>query len=494
MALICIHDHRSTRKPSKKLSYIRKSKLTDGQNKALMHLLGSIKAGETAALHGAAGTGKTFLTKYLLNELKSWGPHWGVQACSPTHKAASVLRQVLGDSVNVCTIARLLKMKPSLRGNQRIFRPDRYAKGDAFAPNIKVLLIDESSMISAEIGNAIEKTCREEGVVPLFIGDPSQLPPIETLPDENEDEKPCSQFLNPVGGIAKLTDVVRHQGPVLQFATAIRNAEKPSLFLQQQWPSVQTKDKQSAISVYDTQSAWLDAAAAAIATEEWNNNPDCARVLTFSNKQCHSLGAALRSRKIGSSATQWQAGEIISNGESISQPGESLGRPLAPAAMEWRILQSETIVLNQDCGGIHWYTPQRKEPRLLKLSAKAEVASLLIKPLHEDRTPIQIYCEQPGQSDWSSQMKEISKAINYCSGQLSPDKRSAAWREWHYLKSFVADIRYGAVMTVHRSQGSTFEQVWIGPDLAWSLNKDVARQLHYVAVTRCSKHLHVLKR
>ena len=57
----------------------------------------------------------------------------------------------------------------------------------------------------------------------------------------------------------------------------------------------------------------------------------------------------------------------------------------------------------------------------------------------------------------------------------------------------VADLRPGAVLTVHRSQGSTFGQVFVAGDLAWSESKE-AMALHYVAATRAKTALHVICR
>ena len=59
------------------------------------------------------------------------------------------------------------------------------------------------------------------------------------------------------------------------------------------------------------------------------------------------------------------------------------------------------------------------------------------------------------------------------------------WYKYYYYKEHVADLRNTDVLTVHKAQGSTFDNVLIDlSDLSTCRNPDEFRRLMYVAFTR----------
>ena len=474
--------------------------LTPDQNAALEQLLRWIAQGKNCALHGPAGTGKTTLTRELYKRLRGMRPVFA----SPTHKAAGVLRDVLPDGSEVKTVASILQLKPAMRGKRIVFLPDNRSR-DSLNPFCGVLVVDEASMISRFLGDQLEELCRKRRIPLLMIGDAAQLPPVDVKPDADDPEEveqgdpdakhhsdAAPQFTNPKGRVARLTKVVRHQGPVLALATAIRQVENGMEGVNWLWPTRHHNDDDSIIRTYAQPTEWLKAAAKLICTSAWDDNPDSARILTWSNRQCHSLGAAIRNQRYGRHALQWQVGEILCNGDAIQQPAKSLAAPLAPAAGEWRVLRATTTRLNHCGASIKWKTPARELPRTLDLSIEAEVAVLRLEPLHGGGAgPITVNAELPGQRAWGDQLREMAAAIK--AANLTAHQRKQAWKEWHTAKSMAADLRPGAVLTVHRSQGSTFGQVFVAGDLTWCESKE-AMALHYVAATRAKTALHVICR
>jgi exodeoxyribonuclease-5 len=55
------------------------------------------------------------------------------------------------------------------------------------------------------------------------------------------------------------------------------------------------------------------------------------------------------------------------------------------------------------------------------------------------------------------------------------------------VRDAFASLGPAAVLTVHRSQGSTFAQVFIDADVFWPDDDELRRQLVYVAVSRASE-------
>ena len=66
-------------------------------------------------------------------------------------------------------------------------------------------------------------------------------------------------------------------------------------------------------------------------------------------------------------------------------------------------------------------------------------------------------------------------------------QRSLLWRQYFLLRDAFAAVGPAAVLTVHRSQGSTFAEVFVDGDVFWPSDTVLRRQLVYVAVSRASQ-------
>ena len=58
------------------------------------------------------------------------------------------------------------------------------------------------------------------------------------------------------------------------------------------------------------------------------------------------------------------------------------------------------------------------------------------------------------------------------------------WRKFFLIRDAFASLGPAAVLTVHRSQGSTFGDVFVASDVFWPKDLVLRRQLVYVAVSR----------
>ena len=61
------------------------------------------------------------------------------------------------------------------------------------------------------------------------------------------------------------------------------------------------------------------------------------------------------------------------------------------------------------------------------------------------------------------------------------------WRKFFLVRDAFASLGPAAVLTVHRSQGSTFGHVFVASDVFWPKDLILRRQLVYVAVSRAMK-------
>lgn len=148
-------------------------------------------------VNGAAGTGKTTITKEFIQSLGLLPSKIAVSA--PTHKAKKVIQKITGYTGT--TIQKLLGLRPNTDIEKfDINRPQFDPLGKDEIQYYTIILLDESSMVNASIYTLLKKKAKRYGVKVLFLGDEYQLPPIgETI----------SKVFSDVVFKATLTTVVR---------------------------------------------------------------------------------------------------------------------------------------------------------------------------------------------------------------------------------------------------------------------------------------------
>ena len=158
-----------------------KYNFTNDQRKAIDNIIDFIAkdfnpAKYIVGLTGAGGTGKTFITKYIITHCKY--SNSVIKCTSPTHKACRVFSQAIGGK-DVDTIQSTFGLRLDLKLED--FDP----KNPQFNPmakpklqNVKLLLIDEASMLPAKLVTFVCNKCKELQIKIIFIGDAFQLDTI----------------------------------------------------------------------------------------------------------------------------------------------------------------------------------------------------------------------------------------------------------------------------------------------------------------------------
>ena len=159
-------------------------------------------------LAGYAGTGKTFLINYLIENVFNI-PKKNIAIVTPTGKAASVLIQ---KGTEASTIHRLIYTCKDSEKKDKNGKPiPRFIKKSSL-PDYKLVILDEVSMISKKI---MEDLISFDLPI-LAIGDPGQLPPILA---ERHDLLLHPNYV--------LTEIVRQSedDPIIQVATMARHKQ-----------------------------------------------------------------------------------------------------------------------------------------------------------------------------------------------------------------------------------------------------------------------------
>lgn len=174
----------------------------------------------TFTLSGYAGTGKTSIMEILADKWKNQGMI-NVYFTATTNKAVEVLEGKVGKlGYNVETMYKLFNVQIEEENNQDSFdvrnKKRTYNNDNKIAPG-SVIIIDEASMIPEDSYEVITNEAKKKNLKVIYVGDPAQLPPVKS-------DKLSPVFTNNNGKIITLSKVERTgDNAVLNEATNIRN-------------------------------------------------------------------------------------------------------------------------------------------------------------------------------------------------------------------------------------------------------------------------------
>lgn len=127
-----------------------------------------------ASVTGGAGTGKTFVLGRAYRELKQM--RMSIVLCAPTGRAAKRIQELTG--IPAKTVHRLLEypMPDEFLSDEDIPNEPRRNRQRPF--DQRVVIVDESSMLSDELMQQLFNALPRNGLI-RFFGDNNQLPPVE---------------------------------------------------------------------------------------------------------------------------------------------------------------------------------------------------------------------------------------------------------------------------------------------------------------------------
>lgn len=124
--------------------------------------IGAIKQAfknKLSIISGGPGTGKTLVTKAIVDVFRKTFPTQKVQLCAPTGKASRRMSDVIG--LPACTIHRKIG----------------YGCGEDMPIEENLLIIDECSMMDIELFNRTLDACSDDTTI-ILVGDYNQLPSV----------------------------------------------------------------------------------------------------------------------------------------------------------------------------------------------------------------------------------------------------------------------------------------------------------------------------
>ena len=432
--------------------------------------------GTPFVLSGYAGSGKTFLSIHLLALVEAAGLCWTVVA--PTHKAVGVLRRQLElaglrPTWYPSTIHRLLRLRlKRLRDVERCEETEQTAMA---LEHLGLVLVDEASMVDSTLLEITLRCAHPYRTRIVFVGDPAQLPPV------GEAVSPVFAMVR--AQCASLLRVVRHQGPVLRLASGLREGSLPCSPPPALAP---IRTAQGMVCALD-RSRWLAAAQEALRRSAEADDPDLARILCYTNRSLEQLVPIARRALHGSMADQLPVlpGEVLISRTAVMAPacrsGEEGGEEPDMVLGSNRELVVRDVAPERcdlaDFGIACGLLPGLEAPPIDTLTATVEagesqLALRLLPPLGSAGRRV---------------LDGVLQRLRQEALEAGKQDGRGLWRRYFLLRDSFAWLGPAAVLTVHRSQGSTFSEVFVDGDVFWPKDPVLRRQLVYVAVSRASR-------
>jgi len=420
---------------------------------------------EVFAIQGFAGSGKTWLSALIIDELLELGMK--VAVTSPTHKAVRVSLNMLKNN-GIDTNSPL--MYPGTIHHFLNLKLDHGFADDGTADNVTtkaklvvnkfnecleyvdVLIVDEASMVSGELYDHALKTLGDRCKIILFIGDSYQLLPV--------DDEDSSIFLKDDIFHYKLTKVVRQAEDNIIIAKSqelIKAMDQKTYY-----PSVNdyfvniTEDTEgikllkSNVELFELYfSDFKDKMTGAYTNKVVNQFNEYIRYTLYQETKfiCDKDELVFQE-----TYTDSKGNIIVSNGEIIEVATCKLTTDIDKFKI-WKIVSKKNEL--GECVRFNVLDP----------SSYNEFNDLLDKYLADAK---------------------IAKGYD----------RSKAWKKYFKLKEKYAKVRYNFSSTIHKLQGSTYQNMYFdmrGLDYFYRMNRDNVLRLVYVGITRASDQVFILQ-
>lgn len=468
------------------------SNFTKDQISAYMALISFINAPYNPndckrALVGAAGTGKTYLIKALI---KNCGMSYStIGLAAPTHKACRVLNESLNiPNVKVNTLQSDLGLRLNFDVDKfDLNNPPFDPKGRVKINNYSLYIIDEASMINKGLCTFVEKTCKLNNCKLIYIGDNSQLAPVN--------ERYSAAFKGVK--IYTLTQIVRQgdDNPVSKLLDLLRNdiANKSFTFLEY------ITNNRSNFNLDNTK-GYQVCHPAEFNTIVYNNfsdetltrNIDFTKIIAYTNSAVSGWNKFIRNSiiKDADKSIITKNDLIISYATIVDKFNDCI------------IKNSEEYILKDVVNYVHpKYQLKGFMVRFIAIHGGSVTSPLFILD-YKDRFTIAMYVK-------------LSRELIMAAKQASVKLRAQKWREYFEFKEscllltniinktgtieFNRDLDYGFSLTSHKSQGSTFDTVFVDVNdivfdkygKPYTNAEEVNRRL-YVACSRCKNKLYLL--
>lgn len=430
---------------------------TEDQRKAYDELIAFINAPYSdsdykRALIGAAGTGKTYLIKALITNCNMNYSMIGLAA--PTHKACRVLQSSIGLNKQVNTIASDMGYALNLDlDNIDINNPAFAPKRPNKITNYRLYIIDEASMLPHNLishkTKGLEAKCKEYKCKIIYVGDGSQLAPVK--------EHVSSAF----SGIRKveLNQIVRQEddNPIRDLLNLLRGdiRNRTTNFISYIGRNKEKFDSGNVKGFRVCSNAeFINLIDVNFSDEQITNNVDFVKIVAYTNHAVNDWNRYVRTKNVA------DVDKGIINRNDLIMSYQSLVDKFS----SFIIKNSEEYIINDIVNYVH---------------PKYNIKGFLVKfqAIHGGQISSPVFIVDHTNRESIVMFYEIANSLINKAKQARASFRTAYWKDYYSFKEgcllltdindkfgktiFRRDLDYGFALTAHKSQGSTFDTVFV---------------------------------
>lgn len=402
------------------------------QQRALDHIAQHLHRGDPETpfvLKGAAGTGKTTLLKAALAQRPCL-------ALAPTHKACAVLTRTLrGTAATVKTIHSALGYAPQVdeETGERTFA----RQGSDTLAGQRLVIVDEGSMVDATVWAELVADFVRHRIRAVVLGDPYQLPPVGEA---------RGQALQGAG--LELHEVKRNAGVLCAAIADVRaqmgKGATPWLWASRRDASGQVVGHRDSRSMRAT---WLDMV----------RGGDDVVCVAWTNRAVEAANAVARRAVAGDDAAPFVPGEWL----VVMAPYEVGGA--------WLHTEDRVRVVHAQPTTHHGFACWRV--RIMGPDGEVEVC---MPDAEQARVIIGAHRDA---------MRTARAA--------PAGERGALFARAFVLRDAFLSARPHYATTIHKSQGSTWDHVFVIRDVWECPDTELRDRLIYTAISRPAKSLHL---
>lgn len=439
------------------------------------------------ALVGAAGTGKTYLVKALIKNCRYSYSTIGLSA--PTHKACRVLHESIGiTNIKPNTLQSDLGLRLNFDVDKFDYNnPPFDPKGRVKIGDYKLYIVDEASMINKQLCMFLEKTCKNNNCKIIYIGDSSQLAPVN--------EKYSYAFNNNIK-LFTLNQIVRQgeDNPISYLLDLLRFDIKHKSFTFLEYITKHrinfNEDNTKGYKVCTAQE-FDNIVYNNFNDEALTNNIDFAKIIGYTNNNVSNWNKFVRNAiiKDADKSVITKNDLIISYITIVNQFNECI------------IKNSEEYILKDVVNYVHpKYQLKGFMIRFTAIHGGYNTTPLFVVD-HKDIGNMMLYVK-------------ISNDLITTAKNANTRLRSQKWKEYYDFKEncllltniissdgkilFSRDLDYGFALTAHKSQGSTFDTTFVDVNdivfdkygQPYTDAEEINRRL-YVSCSRCKNKLYL---
>lgn len=426
--------------------------LTAGQRNAYDRSLYQIKNKKKHILiNGPAGTGKTTLTKFLIDSLVRSGES-GIILAAPTHQAKKVLAKMSG--MEAATIHSILKINPTTYEENTIFEQREMPD----LASCRVLICDEWSMYDRKLFDILMNTIPSWCTV-IALGDKAQIRPV--APGDSGPVKVSPFYTDVRFEHCYLDEVMRSNAPIIEVATEIREGG---------WI------RENIVNGHGVHGFTGDNALRNFMMQYFDivRTPEDMfenRMYAYTNKSVDTLNSIIR-RKIYKTEEPFIVGEVLVMQEPFMREMKFEGKKFTEIifnnGQQIRVLnatQTSTFLKAKGVSGEYMIRYWVLEVESIDESEEYAKAKLNVIYDKSELDKFQFF---------------LSKvATAYKSGEVK-----AHWKDFWSAKRIFSKVKPLPVSTIHKSQGSSVDSSFLYTPCIHMADTDLALQLLYVGSTR----------